>query len=592
MGRPRKINNAERGAIDVLRSGRLRVRVYAGVDPISKRDLYLVETVPPGPNAQRQAEKVRTRLLSQVDERRNPRTKATLNYLLDRYLDVANLGPGTLRGYRRNIKNHVKPLIGSTKISAIDAHILDKFYAELRRCRVHCDGTKRIDHRTNKPHSCDHRCGPHECHPLAPSTVRRIHFLLSGAFKRAVRWGWLSTNPASTAEPPPEPKPNPQPPIATDAARILNAAWEDPDWHAFVWLAMTTGSRRAELCALRWRHVDLRVGTLSVYRSIDQDGSETSEKDTKTHQHRRIALNPETVAVLSAHKVRCEERAATLETKLTPDAFIFSLAPDGSVEPKPDTMTQRYGRLADRLGINTTLHKLRHYSATELISAGVDVRTVGGRLGHGGGGSTTLKVYSAWVAESDQRASTTLSARMPARPDAPFDRAEFAKTEPQAPYEKIAAKIRQQVLDGTLAPGSPAPTQKSIAETHHVSAGTANRVVELLKTWQLIDTSRGRRAVVLQPPENEAKQAASIAESASQPAQHGQAELLELSLLYLGETVRTFTAEADTNDPAQLRLLLTTAARRHAGKDVDVVGYELEVRQAGSAEPCAGDTST
>ena len=54
--------------------------------------------------------------------------------------------------------------------------------------------------------------------------------------------------------------------------------------------------------------------------------------------------------------------------------------------------TQRYRRMADRLGINTTLKNLRHYTATELISGGVDVRTVAGRLGHGGGGATTPSV--------------------------------------------------------------------------------------------------------------------------------------------------------------------------------------------------------
>jgi site-specific recombinase XerD len=42
------------------------------------------------------------------------------------------------------------------------------------------------------------------------------------------------------------------------------------------------------------------------------------------------------------------------------------------------------------------LHQLRHYSATELIAAGVDVRTVADHLGHGGGGSTTLRTYTAW----------------------------------------------------------------------------------------------------------------------------------------------------------------------------------------------------
>ena len=39
--------------------------------------------------------------------------------------------------------------------------------------------------------------------------------------------------------------------------------------------------------------------------------------------------------------------------------------PDGSAFPRPDGMTQRYDRMAAVLGIETTFHKLRHYSATE-----------------------------------------------------------------------------------------------------------------------------------------------------------------------------------------------------------------------------------
>jgi site-specific recombinase XerD len=51
------------------------------------------------------------------------------------------------------------------------------------------------------------------------------------------------------------------------------------------------------------------------------------------------------------------------------------------------------------LGIDSHLHVLRRYSATELLTAGVDLRTVAGRLGHGGGGATTLRVYAARVQE-------------------------------------------------------------------------------------------------------------------------------------------------------------------------------------------------
>jgi integrase len=66
-----------------LPSGVLRVRVYASRDPLTKRDHYLVEIVPPGPEAAAEAEKVPTRFLHQVDEQRSPRTRATVNQLMD-----------------------------------------------------------------------------------------------------------------------------------------------------------------------------------------------------------------------------------------------------------------------------------------------------------------------------------------------------------------------------------------------------------------------------------------------------------------------------------------------------------------------------
>jgi integrase len=60
---PTKSANAPARGIDELPSGALRVRVYSGTDPISKRRVYLTEVVPPGPKAGDEAGKVRTRLL-------------------------------------------------------------------------------------------------------------------------------------------------------------------------------------------------------------------------------------------------------------------------------------------------------------------------------------------------------------------------------------------------------------------------------------------------------------------------------------------------------------------------------------------------
>ena len=175
---------------------------------------------------------------------------------------------------------------------------------------------------------------------------------------------------------------------------MLTEAWKDPDWGMLLSLKMTTGARRGEICGLHWPQLDLDTGVAVFQSSIGQIAGDVWEKDIKTHQHRRVTLDPEIVEALRAHRARCEERAASVDTRARGDGFVFSPTPGCSVRTSPNTLTQRYGRLADRVGIATHLHSLRHYSATELIAAGVDIRTVAGRLGHSGGGSTTLRTWA------------------------------------------------------------------------------------------------------------------------------------------------------------------------------------------------------
>lgn len=500
----------QRGSLEWFPNGSCRVRVYAGIDPISKRRHYLEELVPSHGgqrSTEREAEKVRTRLIHQVDERRNPRTKATVNKLLDRWLDVLEVERSTRHGYVSNIEKHIRPLIGDLQVGRLDAEIIDSLYAELRRCRDHCAGSRKaIQHRTEHAHECDGRCGPHVCRPLAAGSIRVVHSILSGALKRAQRWGWITVNPLAHAERPSIPTPDPHPPSAADAARILNEAWKDPDWGTLVWLAMVTGARRGEMSALRWSHVDLDKALLTLHRSIGQYGGETWEKDTKTHQRRRVALDPDTVEVLQEHRARCEVRAESLGLSVASDGFVFSLDPDCSTQVRPNTVTQRYGRLAKRLGIDTHLHALRHYSATELITAGVDPRTVAGRLGHGGGGATTLRVYSAWVSEADQRAALSLVTRMPrpiingrgSAPDGASKGQAVAKSpEDPSPYERLAQSLRYEIDSGKLRAGDTLPTFKTLAERDGTSFGTAQRAVALLRQWGLVEVARGRRATVV-----------------------------------------------------------------------------------------------
>ncbi|MGB6161298.1 MAG: tyrosine-type recombinase/integrase [Pseudonocardiaceae bacterium] len=597
----------QRGSIEELSSGALRVSVYAGTDPLTGQRHYLRESIPAGPSAHVEAQKALHRLANQVDERRNPRTNATVDQLLDRHFEIAELEVNTLANYRSLAEKHIRPLIGSVKVGALDGNLFDSFYATLRRCRDHCDRRPRVDHRTQGPHQCDERCKPHQCRPLSNGSIRYIHFILSGALKRAVRWRWIATNPIAQAVPPPQPKPNTQPPTAEQAARILSEAWPDPDWAMLIWLTMVTGFRRGELCAIRWRHLDLTAGVLTLERSIGQRSGRTWEKDTKTHQHRRIALDPETLSLLSEHRRRCEERAAALELALSDDAFVFSLAVDGSVHLKPDSVSQRYARLARRLGISTTIHKLRHYSATELISAGVDVRTVAGRLGHGGGGTTTLKVYAAWVSESDQRAATSLFARLPSRPDAVVAPTPQRGSGGDAMYPRIAAELRAQIVSGELPLGAQLPTHKQLVEQHGISVGTAHRVTALLSSEGLIGVSRGRRATVIRQPLDDVGQAQRAVDGVAadvdgskltdgRPPEDGIEKIAVAPQLWAitvrGPDGRRYPARhvcEDINRPDSLRAHLLAIARMECPIDTDrgeswIGDYELEIREPGKED--------
>jgi integrase len=503
-GGPRR---RSRGTVESLPSGSLRVQVYAGIDPMTGKKIRLTETIPPGPRASADAEKARTRLLAQVNQRRAPRTRATVNELMDRYLQQADVERTTLVRYESCVRVHVRPLLGDLDISRLDGDVLDSFFATLRRCRTHCNGRNRdIEHRTAREHGCDARCRPHQCRPLANATLRKIHSCLNDACKRAVRWKWLGSNPVEEIDPPSTTPPDPDPPTAAQAAAISTAAWKDPQWGMLIWLAMVTGARRGELCALRWKHVDLPASALTVRKAVAQDGSSTWEKDTKTHQRRRITLDPVTVNLLGSYRQLLADQLAQVDAELDDEAFLFSTDPAREAWLRPSSVSQRYRRMCAGLGWDMDIKELRHYSATELIAAGVDVRTVAGRLGHGGGGTTTLRVYSAWRPEADRRAASTVSDRLPAPPLRPSAVSDVAApsptisatepTEPTDPWRLIAADLRGAVLCGALKPGDQLPSSSQLANRYKVAASTAHRAVAELADSGLVTVSRGKRAIV------------------------------------------------------------------------------------------------
>lgn len=133
------------------------------------------------------------------------------------------------------------------------------------------------------------------------------------------------SNPAKVAKKPQQKPPQPDPPSPADAARVVEEAFVmDDDWGTLVWLVMTTGVRRGEICALKWSRVDLDEDVIEIRRSYTLRRGVGKEKDTKTHQMRRIALDTETVVLLMEHRQRCAERFAEVGIELTDDMYVFT----------------------------------------------------------------------------------------------------------------------------------------------------------------------------------------------------------------------------------------------------------------------------
>ena len=304
---------------------KFQARVTAGEDPATGQRIVLYEVAP----TRREAERALTRLQGEADAWRASRTKASFGALLDRWLAGHEIGVTTRVTYESLIRTHIRPALGAVPLSGLHrgaAQILEAFYGDLRRCSRRCNRRPFVEHRVTGVHDCaDLGCAAHRCRPLAASSVRQIHAVISGALSAAVRWGWLPFNPAETARVPAKLRPQPDPPSPRDAARIIEAAWQrDDEWGLYIWLAMVTGARRGELLALRWRHIDLDAAMLTVRRNYVRAGGAGHDKDTKSHQMRRLSIGEVTVGLLRRHRESCQHLFAVLGVPVTADLYVLN----------------------------------------------------------------------------------------------------------------------------------------------------------------------------------------------------------------------------------------------------------------------------
>jgi integrase len=232
-------------------------------------------------------------------------------------------------------------------------------------------------------------CVPHVCRPMSAATIRQIHAILSGAFATAVRWEWIDRNPAATAK---LPRARPRTAISPDPADvakvIASARASGQDLIAlYLWLAAVTGARRGELCALHWADLDLQRKVIRISHSYTVTGGTKVRKDTKTHQDRSLAIDEITATVLAERRRAAADHLDQVGVELPPDSFVFSSDPLGERPWNPDWVSHKVAEISRTAAVALSINALRHYSASQLLAGGIDLRNTAARLGHGGGGA-------------------------------------------------------------------------------------------------------------------------------------------------------------------------------------------------------------
>ena len=207
------------------------------------------------------------------------------------------------------------------------------------------------------------------------------------------------------------------------AVRNLLAAAEThtPVLACWLQLAAATGARRGEICGLRWGDIDFAQRSIRIERSVSATtASGVFVKTTKTGGVRRVTITAQALDALHAQHERAETCAQQNRRTVEPDDFIFTNDPAAARPWRPELATRRWERLRTKAGLpHIRLHDLRHFVATELLTEGIDVRTVANRLGHART-STTLDIYWAFVPARDRDAADHLEAIL--RPVEPLDR--------------------------------------------------------------------------------------------------------------------------------------------------------------------------
>jgi integrase len=225
------------------------------------------------------------------------------------------------------------------------------------------------------------------------ASVHKMHETLHKALKQAVRWGYMTKNPADDVDAPRVHTEEVHPLTRDEARRLLKVVRGDRLEALYV-VALHTGLRQGELLALRWEDVDIEEKTLIVRRTITKDGGKLLIGPTKTAKGRRtVKLTRDAAEALREHLTRQLEEIDGLGDYYQPGGLVFATMKGTLLNPS-NLRKRSFAPLLVRAGLpHMTFHQLRHTAATILLLKNVNPKIVSEMLGHASI-AITLDTYS------------------------------------------------------------------------------------------------------------------------------------------------------------------------------------------------------
>ncbi|RJX23248.1 MAG: site-specific integrase [Ammonifex sp.] len=364
------------GSIRKRKDGTREARLTIGVDPETGKQKQISKYFKTRREAQEWlAKAVHERATGAFVEP----NKVTLKEWLDRWLKIyakQKVAVTSFDFYGTLIRCQIVPAIGHIELQKLKPIDVQEMYAEkMKNGRLDGNGG------------------------LSAETVRRIHNVLHGALKQAVKEGYVSRNIIEAVEPPKANKEEVTPLAKKDTDQFLSAVQEDRLYALFV-LALTTGLRRGELLSLRWQDVDLNKRTVTVRytlaRAKQEEGPTKTAlifKEPKTAKSRRtVPLTQLAAQVLKTHKARQAQERLFFGQAYQDNGLVFATEDGRPIDPR--NFTRRYTRLMKKAKVgHTRFHNWRHTFATVLLELGEHPKVVQEMLGHSKI-ATTLDTYS------------------------------------------------------------------------------------------------------------------------------------------------------------------------------------------------------